>query len=207
MDASETYDTAKSNNSPVRPAWPSFSVSSSCIISSISTIQPVDAAGLVPPEVPRKMTERFRERDETCTHKLGKRYNTLRKTRVFIFTATPDELWSGCPAMEAEFLCLLFCFAFFSDTIYPRERQRTTSEIRFHDWTRSGNGSEPRKKPIPGAFPLLLRSGSLNQPSFCVFLLFSVLLPTAVAALLTLAFQWWRRRPMVFLPPQSPVLL
>lgn len=36
MDASETYDTAKSNNSPVRPAWPSFSVSSSCIISSIS---------------------------------------------------------------------------------------------------------------------------------------------------------------------------
>lgn len=78
------------------------------------------------------MTERFREREGTYTHKLGKRYNTTpRKTRVFVFTATPDELWSGCPAMDAEFLCLSFCFAFFSDTIHPRERQRTTSEVRF----------------------------------------------------------------------------
>lgn len=95
--------------------------------------------------------------------------------------------------MEAEFLCLSFCFAFFSLILYPPSRERETDRERRprRGFTkldaRSEDGSKTRKRPrrLSPAFLSQLRSGSHNQPSFCVFLLFFCSFLTLSAANIT----------------------
>lgn len=64
----------------------------------------------------------------------------------------PMSFGPAIPWWKPSFYVYRFVLLFFSDTIHPRERQRTSTEIRFYNWTRSENGSKTRKRPLD-AYP------------------------------------------------------
>lgn len=102
--------------------------------------------------------------------------------------SSPDE-WSGCPLTRKPSFYVFVSLSFLTHSNpnqnYHPERKSPAEErnpLRSHssrNWTRS-KPDEKDERPLPSGPGLLvflsqLRSGSHNQPSFCVFLLFSLI--------------------------------
>lgn len=203
MDASETCDTAQSKRilSPVRPAWPSFSVSSSCIISSISL--PIPTCGRHPPESNPCPPGWWRNASANVkglahmhahTSSVNDTIQTFAKPEFSSLQLHPKNSGPAVPRWKPSFYVYRFVLLFFLwYSIHPPERERETDRERRprRGFTkldaRSEDGSKTRKRPrrLSPAFLSQLRSGSHNQPSFCVFLLFFCSFLTLSAANIT----------------------
>lgn len=178
---------------PVRPRWPSFSVSYFFLALSIEILERNW------PEIPFSWmtTERFREESKAESFapraanllELGNRKRKILPSQNQSFhLSSPDE-WSGCPATDAEFLCFCFAFYFWHTQIPPKttrsepttRRNGTLWLIQFLEPDEMDE-RHPRQRLLPSGYGFvflsLLRSGSHNQPSFCVFLLFSLIFNT-----------------------------
>lgn len=92
----------------------------------------------------------------------------------------PKNSGPAVPRWKPSFYVYRFVLLFFSDTLstLPSERETDRERRPRRGFTkldaRSEDGSKTRKRPrrLSPAFLSQLRSGSHNQPSFCVFLLF-----------------------------------
>lgn len=140
-------------------------------------------------------TERFRGKNQDMNHlrrvlrtllELGNQKRTILPSQNPSFhLSSPDE-WSGCPLTRKPSFYVFVSLSFLTHSNpnqnYHPERKSPAEErnpLRSHssrNWTRS-KPDEKDERPLPSGPGLLvflsqLRSGSHNQPSFCVFLLF-----------------------------------
>lgn len=108
----------------------------------------------------------------------------------------PKNSGPAVPRWKPSFYVYRFVLLFFSLILYPpsRARERQTEnddrDAVLRNWTRDRKteakpGRDPRR--LSPAFLSQLRSGSHNQPSFCVFLLFFCSFLTLSAANITSA--------------------